>query len=599
VVNMDYNSHIYQQELHSLYRQIADFTKENKAGEQAEGLLENPHITRLIQSFGVLASNLTLMLDEASSQSIRALFDILYPHYNRHIPSIAMISISLNQKHEACLSIPKGKLIEMESEIENGTKSIYKFHICYDSYIVPLKIDSVSCESEQEAEESKIFGTSLNIQFSTLSKAPLTKIGLKKLRLLIKGLGNEHYLIYHYIMTNLVSIIIRCPTKHSNFVELNKHCIKKVGFEEHENVLPYPFNSFLGYRLITEFFIFPEKFLFFDLALEEIDLSQFHNSIEICFGFKDKQLEGIVSKDSFILNAIPIINLCEMESDPIQIDPFLFSYPVVIDKKNAENYEVYSIEDVKVGINNQEISARKLFDLRYDEETGNKDFWYLTKNRYGLDSNKHRELQFISIVDRQGHLLSRAKLPKYFYIKSLCSNGNLPNTFYISQKSEFRFLETAIPVSKIECITSPTPKHIIGKNINYKWRLTAHLSLNYLNIVNNTNGKELLKEVLSIYSDNRKLSQLLINSIVDVKVLEDTCRMRTLWASQFYKGHSIEIYFDLNHLPKGLIGLFLNVLEHFFAMYCSLNSFIKLVAKDEEGNLIYEGIPRNGSKCLI
>jgi type VI secretion system protein ImpG len=594
---MDYNSHLYQQELHSLYRHIADFTRQNQTCE-AEGLLENPHITRLIQAFGVVASNLTIMLEEASTQSMSALFDILYPHYNRHIPSIAMISISLNEKHETCLSIPKGKLVEMEGNIKNNNKYAYKFRVCYDSYISPIKINSASCEPGQGAEESKSF-SSLNIQFATLNKTPLSKIGLKKLRLLTKGLSTETYSIYHNVMTNLESIIIRCPKNHNSFVELNNYCIKPVGFGDKENVLPYPCNSFLGYRLITEFFIFPEKFLFFDLILEGIDFSQFGNSIEVCFRLKGKELEGVVSKDNFILNATPIINLCEIESDPVQMESYLFNYPIVMDKKNAENYEIYSIEDVKVGLNNQEVSARKLFDLSYGEKPNNKDFCYSIKNRYSMNSDKPNGLQFISIVDRHGHLLSKNKLPKYFYIRSLCSNGNLPNTAYMTQKGQFKFLEITVPVSKIECITNPTQKYVLGNKINYKLRLTAHLSLNYMNMVNDTNGAELIKQALSIYTENSKFSQLIVDSILDVKVVEDICSVSISRASQFCKGHIIEIYFDQNQLPKGLIYLFFKVLEHFFAIYCSINSFIKLIAKDKEGSLIYVGVPKNGSKCLI
>ena len=42
--------------------------------------------------------------------------------------------------------------------------------------------------------------------------------------------------------------------------------LRAVGFEEDEAVLPYPRRSFAGYRLLQEYFTFPEKFLFFELT---------------------------------------------------------------------------------------------------------------------------------------------------------------------------------------------------------------------------------------------------------------------------------------------------------------------------------------------
>src|SRR5262249_27633416 len=45
-----------------------------------------------------------------------------------------------------------------------------------------------------------------------------------------------------------------------------EECILPVGFDREEGLLPYPRQSFLGYRLLTEFFSFPSKFFFLDLG---------------------------------------------------------------------------------------------------------------------------------------------------------------------------------------------------------------------------------------------------------------------------------------------------------------------------------------------
>ena len=58
--------------------------------------------------------------------------------------------------------------------------------------------------------------------------------------------------------------------------------MRPVGFEPDEGMLPYSTRSFLGYRLLTEYFAFPQKFLFFDLAgLGRQALQKAGNRLEI------------------------------------------------------------------------------------------------------------------------------------------------------------------------------------------------------------------------------------------------------------------------------------------------------------------------------
>ena len=42
--------------------------------------------------------------------------------------------------------------------------------------------------------------------------------------------------------------------------------IEPVGFGPEEALLPWPARSFAGFRLLTEYFAFPEKFLFLDFG---------------------------------------------------------------------------------------------------------------------------------------------------------------------------------------------------------------------------------------------------------------------------------------------------------------------------------------------
>ena len=49
-------------------------------------------------------------------------------------------------------------------------------------------------------------------------------------------------------------------------IDLGINAIKPVGFSADEGMLPYPDSSFIGYRLLTEYFAFPVKFMFVDIV---------------------------------------------------------------------------------------------------------------------------------------------------------------------------------------------------------------------------------------------------------------------------------------------------------------------------------------------
>ena len=66
--------------------------------------------------------------------------------------------------------------------------------------------------------------------------------------------------------------------------ELPVRNLQPMGFGETEDVLPYPRRSFVGYRLLQEYFAFPEKFFFMNLkGLSELQRAGLTSKAEILF----------------------------------------------------------------------------------------------------------------------------------------------------------------------------------------------------------------------------------------------------------------------------------------------------------------------------
>src|SRR4029077_10946558 len=130
--------------------------------------------------------------------------------------------------------------------------------------------------------------------------------------------------------------------------------LRAVGFSAEEALLPYPRRSFLAYRLLQEYFCFPEKFLFVDVGgFDQLAQAGFKDKVELIFlispfEHEDRQqmLELGVSPKALRLGCSPIINLFPVTAEPILLDQTSHEYAVVPDVRRRHSFEIFSIDSV-------------------------------------------------------------------------------------------------------------------------------------------------------------------------------------------------------------------------------------------------------------
>src|SRR5581483_960032 len=128
----------------------------------------------------------------------------------------------------------------------------------------------------------------LRLELQAAPDVLLPKLGMPNLRFYLNGESGVVNTLYELLCANLLRIVVRDPTPRSTVrpVTLPASALKPVGFAEDEGVLPYSSRSFLGYRLLQEYFTIPEKFLFVDLeGLEEVWAAGFKDRAEVLFLF--------------------------------------------------------------------------------------------------------------------------------------------------------------------------------------------------------------------------------------------------------------------------------------------------------------------------
>ena len=107
----------------------------------------------------------------------------------------------------------------------------------------------------------------LRIQLQCFGKEmTFGQLGMESLRFFLKGQSQHVFGLYELILNNTLGVALASSPTDREPVVLDRRCVRPVGFEPDEGMLPYSTRSFLGYRLLTEYFAFPQKFLFFDLG---------------------------------------------------------------------------------------------------------------------------------------------------------------------------------------------------------------------------------------------------------------------------------------------------------------------------------------------
>jgi type VI secretion system protein ImpG len=160
-------------------------------------------------------------------------------------------------------------------------------------------------------------------------------------------------------------------------------------------------------------------------------------------------------------------------------------------------------------------------------------------------------------------------------------------------------LEGVAPLLRIRCLKKPTEtlRPPLGKGA--QWRLISHLSLNYLSLCDG--GKDALQEILRLYdfTDSAVVRQH-IAGITDVTCRRVVGRPQTRAWNGFCRGLEVTLEFDEEQYVGSGLFLFASVLERFFGLYTSLNSFTQLIATTQQREEPFkQWPPRAGEQILL
>jgi type VI secretion system protein ImpG len=569
---------------------------------------EDPHVERMIESFALLAARVHLRIDDDFPQITEALLNILYPHYLCPIPSMSVAEFHTDPergKMTSSLQVPKGTVLY--SRPVEGVPC--KFRTCYNTTLWPLKVSQAQWLTPDRLTPTLRSSDAavLRVELECFPDITFDKLELDSLAFYLNGESAVIHTLYELLCRNCTRIFVRDPANPKIPPrELPLRNLHPMGFGEDEDVLSYPQRSFVGYRLLQEYFAFPEKFFFLSLnGLSALQGAGFKSKAEILFLIapfehdgRHQRLEVAVDAKTLRLGCTPIINLFGQTAEPILVDQTRYEYPVVPDARRRQTMEVYSVDEVVSTDpdSHETVTYHPLYSRRHEAQESIPAYWYTTRLPSTRKGDEGSDV-FVSLVN-----IAATPMELDYdtvTVRCTCTNRDLVTRLpFGSENGDFE-MAGAASIKKIVALRKPTRTlrpPLDGKTL---WCLTSHLSLNYLSLVDE--GKAALQKILDLYdfSDSPEVKKQ-ISGITSVDARRHFTRVISEHGVSFARGTRVEMEFDEEQFSGGGAYLFASVLEKFFGLYVSMNSFSQLVARSRQRKEpLGEWPPRAGQAILI
>ena len=580
----------YTQELQALRVLGSEFSQKNPGLSSflaRKG--QDPDVERLLEGFSFLTGRLRQYIDEELPEVSHTLAQLLWPNYLRPIPSYSILKYDAITTTELIKIVPKGEEVCAIHD-EDNIKCI--FQTCYETEVLPLEL--TNAEYYTSGEESII-----ELGFKTTQNLTLSQIALKKLRFYI---GNHEHVsenLYLFLMQYVKDIEIIVKKERAE-IKLPKNTITPVGFSEKENILPIHRNIFQGYTLLQEYFCYKEKFYFIDLnhvdtlySLPEEILDRSHTfQIKIYFT-KKLPITKKITKDNFLLYCTPIVNLFEAEAEPIR-KGLREEYEVIPSEQPYEHSEVCQINHVQ-GWDSRINKYHKYLPFEsFQHNKENTEYYY---TRVKLSEDETRTKTYVRFNPTSLSSLTEYEEDVTVSLDILISNKDLPSSLDLGSIS-LPTSKSTISGLNFKNIMIPTKNYIPPIRGDFLWKIISNMSLNYLALDNIQSLRNILETYDFIGANDmlqKKQTETILSGLTNIKYNT----MDMLFKGLPMRGtHNI---ITLNSKKFSTIGeayLLGSVLNEFFSLYCSTNSFSKLeIIVDQKEHFTWN--PHIGTQTIL
>lgn len=557
----------------------------------------DPHVERLIESFAFLTARIQRQIDSEFPQFTGALLDVLYPHLLQPVPSMSVAQFEVDPEQGLPLSgftIPRGAPLFTQTD----TGSLCRFRTAAPVTLWPVELTAAQVEATDRYPYLDPYpkGIAMLRLRLTCYAESFAELDLRTLRVFINAPPEAAAALYDLLVAATVGVVLLPAEGRPEVQFLPAKAVRPVGLEPDEAVLPAPAYAHPAYRLLQEYFLFPAKFLFFDIDLPHLQRAGRTADIGILLSELPPRAVT-VTRSTFSLGCTPIVNLFNKTAEPIRLTQHLPEYPLYADKREERTTEIHSID--KVSLSADPASPRVIapffsFSHPADSEQ-HQAFYYARRQPTGRKDLPGCDM-FLSFVDLR-FTPTQPAVPTVF-AHTLCTNRDLAAQMPAYARLQ---LEDSAPVKAVTCLLKPTPQITPPIGGAALWQLVSHLSLNHLSLSGGQQSRDALRELLRLY--RMSPTSATENQVLGLAALG--CRPKILQIGRdawrgFVHGQEVTLEFD-ESLYVGHSALMMSaVLSQFFALYTSVNSFTQLVVRSRQRQEVWKRWPPlTGTQSLL
>jgi type VI secretion system protein ImpG len=579
----------YKRELTYLRKMGSSFAEDypKVAGRLEMGIEQSPdpHVERLIEAFAFLTGRVQYNLESEFPQLATALLGTIYPQFLAPVPSMAIACLEVDPTQGGPTT---GHLVPQHTPLftQTGQGEFCRFRTGYPVVLWPLEVTYAGFESTDQFDFLDARPeVSLVLRLTIESpEGGLAEMELDKLRFYLNADSMLAHALYELLFSHVLDVAL-LPEESQNPVRLPHSSIQAVGFGPDEGLLPYPPGSHYGYRLLHEYFTFPEKFLFLDI--HNLHGHRSENRFDILILLD--QIPGsrlTIDKHTFKLGCTPIINLFKKTTDPIRLDEKRAEYLLHPDQRREGITEIHSIEEV-LAIEHDSFEAKPVepfYSYNHTlEQRGQRAYWQARREDTGRKELPGTHV-YLSLVDLDFNI--HVPPTTTIFAKTLCTNRRLAEEVPAGAILQ---IEAAAPLERIYTLDKPTRQIDPPLRGQALWRLISHLSLNYLSLGNDQESLDALREILRLYSflDPEQTYQQ-ISGIREMSCRQVVRRIGSDAWRGFCRGIEATLVFDENLYVGTGAFLLAAVLNRFLPLYASVNSFTQLIIKSKQREGIWK-----------
>ncbi len=588
----------------------------------------DPYVERLIEATAFLSARVGLKLNAEFPRFTGHLLDVVYPQYLAPTPSMIIASCKPDLD-DAALAIgptmPRGSGLRTRQTVGQGTYC--EFRTSQSLRLWPVEVKKAQYFSYAPDlnlhlhPKSKDIRGGLRIVLQATAGLTFNQIAMDELLIHFGGAEDVAWQLHECALGKPLGVLVQpigpAGALPGRMQTLSASSILPVGFADDEALLPVTATGYAGYRLVQEYFAFPQRYQFAKIqnlqaALSNMAVTQVE--VVLLFSRGDAALEKLVTADNVQLHCVPAINLFTKRLDRVNVSDGASQFHLVPDRTRPQDFEVHTVLEVvghsKTDAKNS--AAEQQFLPFYSAFHGSRHvhpaYFTTTRDPRVLSQKQrtqgHRSSHvgsevFMQLVDPQEapYALSLRQLA----VTALCTNRDLPLLMQLGRGNDLDCIDS-FPVSKVTVVRGPSRPVSPVVSPGLGWKVIDHLALNYLSLTEGEGDKTAaaIREMLTLYAmhaDESRQSQ--INGLLSVRTKPVVRRLPMAGPIAFGRGLEVSLELEKLAFHGHSAFTFGAVMSHFLSRHVNVNHFTETAISFAGKGEIMRWEPKAGSRFIL